>query len=45
MNKSNEEDKIKTQLRQQKRQIERTKRALNRKKINQNVTKKKWNQK
>ena len=32
MNKSNEEDKIKTQLRQQKRQIERTKRALNRKK-------------
>ena len=32
MNKSNEEDKIKTQLSQQKRQIERTKRALNRKK-------------
>ena len=32
MNKSNEEDKIKTQLRQQKLQIERTKRALNRKK-------------
>ena len=32
MNKSNEEDKIKTQLLQQKRQIERTKRALNRKK-------------
>ena len=32
MNKSNEEDKIKTQLRQQKRQIERTKHAFNRKK-------------